>query len=105
MLSTAVVSSVVPETGTALIFSHHILHQGSAVVPLPNASTCEKWLLRTDAMFERKQGSAKTLTENQKTAISFLSQAKCLEAEGKLDQAVAKYKAAFKLYPELEETC
>ena len=39
--------SIIPKTGMALVFPHHLLHQGNSVV------SGVKYVLRTDVMYER----------------------------------------------------
>lgn len=99
LLSTAVVSHVAPATGSAVVFSHHVLHQGAALGP-----GAPKWILRTDVMYEQESGTAHKYTEKQQRALALLQEACQDEAVGRGDDACRKYRAAFKLWPDLEKT-
>eukprot|EP00048_Salpingoeca_helianthica_P017702 m.238633 g.238633 ORF g.238633 m.238633 type:complete len:328 (-) comp21900_c0_seq1:19-1002(-) len=99
LLSRAVTASVKPATGLALIFSHHVLHQGDALGP-----GNPKWLLRSDILYHRVPGTAAVKSEPQQRAEALLAEACALESAGKADQAWRLYAAAFRLWPELEKT-
>lgn len=97
LLSTHVVARVAPVTGAGLIFSHHLLHQGGVVGPGQ-----PKWILRSDVLYEREAGTGAPLSERQQRAQALLGEAIRAELAGRMAEACDKYRAAFRLWPELE---
>jgi len=83
------------DTGMAIIFNHNILHEGDEV------HKGEKYILRSEIMFERK--NMKKLPEEQEQAIKCYELAQKLESDGKAMEAMQYYRKAFKLYPPLED--
>jgi hypothetical protein len=83
-----------PEEGMALIFNHHILHEGEAL------QTNHKYLLRSDIMYTREEPPQ--LLEHEQKALEMLTEAERCEDNHEISQAVIFYKRAYKLWPELE---
>jgi len=83
-----------PETGLALVFNHHILHEGE---PL---KTHFKWLMRSDIMFVRK--NPPQISGKEAEAIRLYNEANQLEIQGKTKEAAKKYADAARLWPEIE---
>ena len=77
--------------GTAIIFPHNYLHEGTTV------ETESKYILRTDVMFCNE-----TLpTLDEETAFNLVKEAGELEGSNP-DQAVKLYHQAFRLCPDIE---
>lgn len=98
VLSEAICSSVAPRQGRALIFSHHVLHQGGKLL----GEGAVKYIFRTDVMYRRVPGSSPALTSAQSEALEWLHRARNEENAGNLNDAVASYRKSFRLWPELE---
>ena len=83
-----------PEEGMALIFNHHILHEGEAL------QTNYKYLLRSDIMYIRE--TPPPLLEHEQKALELMAEAERCEDAGEFNKAITFYTKAFKLWPELE---
>lgn len=84
--------------GDLLIFDHKLLHEGKQVL------SGGKYIMRSDVMFERSD--VVSMTEEDKTcvqAVKLFHEGMKLEEAHRIDEAVAKYRQAYKLYPELEK--
>lgn len=88
-----IICSVQPETGLAIIFNHHRLHEGAQL------KDGMKYILRTDVMFHNVD---QHLSKDYSTAVHLIQQAETLENAGKCMEAAELYRKAFKLAPELE---
>jgi hypothetical protein len=91
----SILYKIKPEEGMALIFNHHILHEGEAL------QTNHKYLLRSDIMYVRE--NPPSLSENEQKALEMLAEAKRYEDNGNFNEAIRFYTKAFKLWPELEK--
>ena len=89
-----IICRVQPETGMAILFNHHRLHEGEQV----NGN--KKYILRTDIMYTKEDGDR--LTENEEKGLILLQEAERLEAQHQEMKAVDCYRKAYKLCPELE---
>lgn len=92
-----VVATVPAEEGAALVFDAKMLHEGTEVV------SGEKWLLRADIVYERVERAAESkqgCARNRATEL--INEAEWLEEEGRLQEAVAKYRTAYRICPELQ---
>ena len=82
--------------GDCLIFDHKILHEGLSVC------SNQKYIMRTDIMYK------KDITINSETlfmeqALQLYYEGMALEEQGLIDEGIRKYKAAFRLDPEIEK--
>lgn len=84
-----------PETGMAILFNHHRLHEGSQV------RNGVKYILRTDIMYV-KCGENQYSPEEEE-ALKLLQEAERLEGCGECMKAAKLYRKAFKLAPALEQ--
>jgi hypothetical protein len=91
-----ILCKIKPEAGMALIFNHHILHEGEAL------QTNHKYLLRSDIMYVREEPPA--LSDNEQEALEMLEKAKQCEDNCEFTKAITFYSKAFKLWPELEKS-
>eukprot|EP01062_Namystynia_karyoxenos_P073773 TRINITY_DN70596_c0_g1_i1.p1 TRINITY_DN70596_c0_g1~~TRINITY_DN70596_c0_g1_i1.p1 ORF type:complete len:358 (+),score=115.53 TRINITY_DN70596_c0_g1_i1:73-1146(+) len=90
-----IVGTVPAAEGSAIVFDAKMLHEGTEV------ASGEKWLLRADVVYRRaERADAADSVRSQATAL--LNEAEFLEEEGRLDEAVLKYRRAYKLCPELQ---
>lgn len=89
---------VAEEAGTASVFFHDLMHDGE---PLKKGSP-PKWLFRTEIMYERDPDSAPKMSPEQQEARKYLSQAEDAEMKGNITEAIALYKVAYRLDPDLE---
>jgi hypothetical protein len=97
ILSTSIISSIKPKAGTCIVFSHHLLHQGGQVSDQNMLEN--KWILRTEVCFRRVSAPERPLTQIR--ALELLEQARVAENHQDYQRAQELYRAAFKLYPEL----
>lgn len=91
-----ILCKIKPEAGMALIFNHHILHEGEAL------QTNHKYLLRSDIMYVRD--NPPVLLDNEQKALEMLERAKQYEDNNEFSKAITFYTKAFKLWPELEKS-
>lgn len=94
-----VIRAVQPERGMALVFYHHMMHDGQ---PLTVAGT-EKYFLRSEVMFTREEESKRDATEAEVEAEAELRRAEALEAEGDYASAAKAYTRAWRLDPKLKD--
>ena len=88
---------VQPRAGSAcLFFQPNTLHCGAEL------TGGSKYLLRTDVMFRRREGSHQKLTEEQEEALVLYRRAEEQELGQEQDMAWRLYARAFKLWPHLE---
>ena len=91
----AVRAQLKAKRGDILIFDHLLLHEGGTV------HEGVKYIMRAEVMYER--APAETDEEKRlERGYLLLYEAKRLEAEKDFEGAIAKYRAAFKVAPELE---
>jgi len=90
-----VLASVLPEEGEVLLFPVDMYHEGQSL------TGGEKYILRTDVMFER--ADAPVLTPNQEKAQEALNMAREHERQGNAAEAVACYRRAIKLDRSIEK--
>ena len=91
-----ILCKIKPEGGMALIFNHHILHEGGAL-----QTNC-KYLLRSDIMYVRDDPPP--LSANEQTALDLLNEAEKCEGNREFDKAISLYTKAYKLWPALENS-
>eukprot|EP01006_Ploeotia_vitrea_P028514 TRINITY_DN61187_c0_g1_i1.p1 TRINITY_DN61187_c0_g1~~TRINITY_DN61187_c0_g1_i1.p1 ORF type:complete len:310 (+),score=62.95 TRINITY_DN61187_c0_g1_i1:65-931(+) len=89
-----IISSVKAKQGMAIIFDHHVFHEGGQL------KSGQKYIMRSEVMFKRVECGE--LTAQQEEAIQELEKAKAAETAGDLDTAVKHYRRTYKLWPELE---
>jgi len=85
---------VVPAAGMALVFNHHILHEGEEL------KSDVKYLMRSDVMFRRQKSPE--IDPKERSALEIMAQAQQSEIDGKYREATELYRRAFKLWPPLE---
>jgi len=85
---------IVPEIGLALLFNHHMLHEGQAL------ESNVKYLMRSDIMYRRKDPPVMGTKEIQ--GMELLKQAQQKEQEKSFDEAAQLYRRAYRLWPPLE---
>lgn len=97
----SIVHQVQPVAGSAVVFLQcNVLHCGEAVQASPGTAEAGgplKYILRTDVMFERVQGTAPQLTPKQIAAREALAEAQRLEAAGEFARAITHYQRAERL--------
>lgn len=94
-----VLESLAPEPGMLLVFQHNIFHEGEEL------RSGLKYMMRSDVMYKLD-----TLDNEQQTlqsrsiqeAQELIGLAEQYESQGKFTEAIAMYKKAYKLAPELE---
>ncbi|XP_064639568.1 uncharacterized protein LOC135495078 [Lineus longissimus] len=86
---------VQPEAGLAIIFNHHRLHEGGALLK------GVKYILRTDIMYRRNE--AMVLTPKDEQGLQLMQEAERLEGARDEQKAAELYRKAFKLSPMLED--
>lgn len=86
---------IAPKTGMALVFNHHILHEGHQL------ETKTKYIMRSDIMFKKIRGRM-WKSEKEKEAVFLLQQAEQLETDGKYMEAAECYRLAYLKWPDLE---
>jgi 2OG-Fe(II) oxygenase superfamily len=99
----SVLHTVAADTaGKAVVFFHGLLHDGEPIDP---KCPVEKWIYRTDIMYERDENSimASWLTASQREARQHLEEAQRLEANGQLAEARINYNRAYRLDPALDK--
>jgi hypothetical protein len=99
ILSTSVTATIQPKAGTCIVFSHHLLHQGGQVSEQNMIEN--KWILRTEVCFERISAPERPITQTR--ALELLERARVAENHQDYETAQELYRAAFKLYPELNQ--
>mmetsp|Transcript_570 Transcript_570/g.968 ORF Transcript_570/g.968 Transcript_570/m.968 type:complete len:306 (-) Transcript_570:99-1016(-) len=89
--------------GDCLIFDHRILHQGEQVI-----GGC-KYIMRSDVMYKKMNDTSirlSTMEIEQRNleaaAVKLYHEGTALEQNGKVDEAIIKYKRAIALYPDIE---
>lgn len=91
-----ILHSMQPQTGLAIVFNHFRLHEGAQL------REGQKYILRTDVMF---RNTSQQLSEEYSRAVNLIQQAETLENAGECMKAAELYRKAFKLAPELEQSC
>jgi len=89
-----ILRKIKPIKGMALIFNHHILHEGGIV------SQGTKYIMRSDILFNRE--IPPPIDPKEEQALHFLKLAEVSESQGDLKKAVEYYKKAYKLCPNLQ---
>jgi len=84
-----------PSKGDCILFDHRLLHEGSMV------SSGEKYIMRSEVMYKKQQSDG-SVASIQEQAIRLWYEGCDLEAKGDIDEAIKRYRRAYKLYPELE---
>jgi len=84
-----------PESGLAIIFNHHKLHEGGAL------RSGTKYILRTDIMYKRS--SATPIDPKLEQALQMIQEAERLEGIGECMESMELYRKAFKFSPEVAE--
>lgn len=92
-----ITGSVVPESGIALVFNHHLLHEGERL------RSGVKYILRTEVMYEKQ--IEKQLDPKEEEALQLLEMAEEAEYNKESMRAAELYRRAFKLWPQLEDDC
>jgi len=92
----AVTHRIRPEEGLVLLFWQPLIHEGNRL------ATGEKYILRTEVMFER-QGEAEHLSEADREAIALFQQAERLEADGHAMEAMPLYRRAARMSKRLAD--
>mmetsp|Transcript_32432 Transcript_32432/g.44540 ORF Transcript_32432/g.44540 Transcript_32432/m.44540 type:complete len:326 (-) Transcript_32432:82-1059(-) len=90
-----VIGGVEPETGLALVFDHHILHEGQQL------RSGTKYILRTEVMYS--QQSCRELDPREAKAMQLLEEAQEAEFNKECMKAAELYRRAFKLWPDFEK--
>jgi 2OG-Fe(II) oxygenase superfamily len=85
---------VVPRAGRMLVFHQSLVHEG-----VPPSSPHFKYIIRTDIMYRRNP--AICTSPHDIEAYNIFKQAEDLAERGETDEAVVKFRRAFKLSPEL----
>lgn len=86
------------QIGDCLIFDHKMLHEGRFV------SEGSKYIIRSDLFYLKEEPQDKSANEVLKeTAMRVYYEGTKLEEKGQVDAAIAKYRKAFKMCPEIEE--
>ena len=95
-----------------------ILHEGSPVLvsgPYYCTNECSwhpvdwlrqdgcKYIMRSDVMFLRKEGSKPSISDEERRANELVKQAQAHEAAGEGDKAWPLYAKAIALYPPIED--
>lgn len=86
------------KAGKAVVFFHDLMHDGE---PLQEGSP-EKWLFRSEIIFERDPETAPQLTIEEKEARELLKRAEVAEEECNILEAIHLYKKAYRLDPTLD---
>ena len=91
------ISSIQPSQGSALLFFQpKTLHAGEPLI------SGEKFLLRTDVMFQQKMDMKDRMTKEKQQAVNLYQQAVSLELEKEVNEAWHLYAKAFKIWPDIE---
>ena len=93
----AVYLSLPPLAGRAIVFNHRVMHEGQVLEPHARP----KYILRTDVMFERVEGSQAPVSPRSARARDAFARAGIAEAGGDMAEATRLYAIAFKLDPSL----
>lgn len=92
-----VLASVAPETGSCILFFQPgLMHEGEDLY------AGEKYILRTDVIFERDPATKPCRTPQQIEAARLVQEASAAEERKECDLACSLYRRAFKLDPKLE---
>jgi len=83
------------KTGSAIIFNHHILHEGEMV------QRGNKFILRADIIYKRYD-FPEDIGSKEREAVDWMIKAGQWEFKKDYQQAMICYKKAFRLWPELE---
>jgi len=86
-----------PVAGMALVFNHHMMHEGERV------KAGKKYIMRSDVMF-RRVPQISEFSASQEQAICWALKAAELETDKKGQEATDAYKRAEKLWPEVLRT-
>ena len=81
-------------TGDLLVFDHKILHEGMQVI------SGQKYIMRSDVMYARGEGGEEDSISAE--AVRTYHAGIKLEEQGLVDDAIVKYRRAYKMCPELE---
>lgn len=95
----AVRAQLKARTGDCIVFDHKILHEGAQVV------SGVKYMMRSEIIYQLQapcKENDTNMSQSLKEAILLLQRAKLHEGNGEMDQAVACYRKAFRLHPELQ---
>lgn len=84
-----------PRKGDCILFDHRLLHEGAMV------TSGEKYIMRSEAMYQLSNEDKEENNE-EKQAIRLWYEGCALEAQGDINEAIKRYRRAYKLYPELE---
>lgn len=89
-------TTVIPKTGSCVIFNHYILHKGDTVVG-------EKYIMRSDIMYTKIEDNIinKDTSIKYKAAIQ-AELGRLAEEEGNMDLAVKYYMEAMKIDPSFD---
>lgn len=90
-------ASLKARRGDCLVFDHRLLHEGRRV------SSGQKYIVRSDLMYEKEHGELDEADQLKEQALALYMEGARLEEEGEVDKAIAKYKRAFKICPEIED--
>lgn len=94
-----VLESLAPEPGMLLVFQHNIYHEGEKL------TSGLKYMMRSDVMYKldpvENEDDAIRARQTQE-ALELLGLAEQYESQGKFTEAIAMYKKAYKICPELE---
>ncbi|KNC54332.1 uncharacterized protein AMSG_12344 [Thecamonas trahens ATCC 50062] len=93
----AVYLTLSPTSGCAIIFNHHIMHEGEQLGP----EAGRKYILRTDVMYARVAGSSAVRDPDKRRALDLFNAAGNAEDAGDMAEAMRLYRIAFKLDPAL----
>lgn len=92
---TQILHSIKPETGSVLIFNHHIWHTGTELL------SGYKYMIQTMIFYERTE--LHVFDSNTNKAIETLQKAMDAEDSGDSMEAMKWYRLAYKLCPELDK--
>ena len=91
-----VLATVAPKKGRMLCFYHNHMHEG-----VPPAERCEKYIIRTDLMFERRPRRCDGPADRE--AFRLYTEAERLAGSGREAEALRLFQAAFRMSPALKE--
>lgn len=87
---------IVPKTGMAIVFRHHLLHEGQQL------KSGVKYIMRSEVMHKKVSGSV-IKDERERRAILMIQEAERLETDGQAKKSAELYQKAFRLWPKIEE--
>mmetsp|Transcript_3204 Transcript_3204/g.5677 ORF Transcript_3204/g.5677 Transcript_3204/m.5677 type:complete len:311 (+) Transcript_3204:108-1040(+) len=93
----SIFASLKAKRGDCLVFDHRLLHEGRRV------SSGQKYIVRTDLMYEKDHSELDAAGQQKEQALALYMEGARLEEGGEVDKAIAKYKRAFKMCPEIED--